>query len=127
VFVTVEEHFYEWLTGSQPALFKEHTCTIKEPGMETGFGTTNTMAASSLTKLVKNGSAYELKLPDDFKVIPSYSYWIKKGANFYKLTNIKQLTNLYPAKKGWITEWWKKTDARFSKQEVVKALITAMQ
>lgn len=126
-FVPVEEHFYEWLAGVQPALFKEYGCTIKEPPAETGFGSTTTSAANSLKQLIKSGGAYELKLPDDFKIIPRYSYWVRKEARFYKLNNTKQLVNLYPAKKNWIDDWWKSHNARFSKQEDLIALIAAMQ
>lgn len=126
-FVPVEEHFYEWLSGTQPALFKEYGCIVKEPGTETGFGSTTTTAATSLKQLIKSGGAYALKLPDDFKVIPQNSYWVRKETRYYKLNNTKQLVNLYPAKKNWMEDWWKSHNARFSRQEDLVALIAAMQ
>lgn len=126
-FVPVEGHFYEWLAGIQPALLKEYSSTIEEPKTETGFGSTNTTAANSLKQLIRSGGAYELKLPDDFKFIPKNSYWVEKDKRLYKVTNVKQLINLYPAKKSWIEDWWKQHDARFSKQEDLVALVTAMQ
>lgn len=127
-FVPVEEHFYEWLTGTQPALFKEYGYSIKEPETEAGFGATSTTtAAAPLKQLIRSGGAYELRLPDEYKVIPKYSFWVQKEGRFYKLNNIKSLVNLYPAKKHWINEWWKKHDAQFSKHEDLIALIAAMQ
>jgi hypothetical protein len=127
-FVPVEKQFYEWLTGTQPALFKEYGCSVREPGMEVGYGATSSATASApLRQLIISGGAYALKLPDDFKVTPKYSYWVQKETRFYKLNNAKNLVNLYPAKKHWINEWWKNHDARFSKEEDLIALVAAMQ
>ena len=125
-FVPVNDVFYEWLTGSEPALFEEFTGTIKEPGAETGFGTTNASAASSLNSLVKSGGVYELKLPDQFKVIPSHNYWMRNAGKFYLVNNARQLVKLFPSKKQWIEDWIKANNTNFSKQKDVIALIKSL-
>lgn len=127
-FVPVDEKFYEWLGGTQPALYKEYTGTVKEPGVEAGFGgKTATTAAAALTNFIQSGGAYQLRLPDEFQVIPGHAYWVRKGENFYKLANTKQLANLYPAKKNWIEDWWKKAAGRFANTQDVTRLVLAMQ
>ena len=126
-FVPAGEHFYEWLTGHDPTLFEEYTCSVKEPGAETGFGKTNTSATASMNTLVKSGGAYELKLPDDFKVIPSHNFWIRKDGKLFKVNNAQQMGKAFPDKKDWIGDWMKKNNASFSKQEDLINLVKALQ
>jgi len=126
-FVPVDSRFYECLTGDEPALFEEYTCSIREPGAETGFGATNTSATTSLNSLVKSGGAYELKLPNEFKVIPGHNYWLKKEGKFFKINSGQQLVKLFPSKKQWIVDWMKAKNTNFSKQEDVIALVKSIQ
>lgn len=126
-FVPVKDHFYEWIGGREEPLFIEFTCTIREPGAQTGFGTTTTTSTTSLSSLVKTGGAYELKLPDDFKVIPGHNYWIRKEGQYYKVNSAAQLAKLYPGKKNVITEWVKKNNTRFSSPDEVKKLVEGIQ
>lgn len=127
-FIPVNSCFYECLTGSEEPLLIEFTCSIREPGTPTGFGTTTTTASvASLSTLIKTGGAYELKLPDDFKIIQAHNYWIKKGSQYYKVNTAAQLAKLYPAKKGAINEWIKKNNTRFSKPDEVSLLVQQIQ
>ena len=76
-FVPVENRFYELLLPAAAPLFLEYTCTVQEPGSSIGYGTaSNTTAATSLKTLINSGGAYDLKLPDDFKVKSGRNYWI---------------------------------------------------
>lgn len=126
-FVPVANRFYEWLAGKEPALFLDYTCTVKEPGTETGFGKTTTGAASSPKSLISSGGAYQLKLPDDFTVVPSTVYWIKKEGKFEKVSNAGGVAKLYPAKASVVEAWMKDKKNRFSNREDLAALINTMQ
>ena len=60
-------------------LLLEFSASVSEPGTSPGYGgTSSTTALTSFKSLVNAGGAYELKLPDGFKVIPGFDYWIMK-------------------------------------------------
>lgn len=126
-FVPVANKFLEWLGGTQPALFKEYTCTVKEPGADAGFGKTNTTAATSLNALIRSGGAYELSLPAGYELLPATAYYLRSRGKFYKLSNPQQAAKSIPAKKAAIEEWLKTHPAKFSSDEEAKAFVQAIQ
>ena len=126
-FVPVANKFCEWLGGTQPALFKEYTCTVKDPGTNAGFGKTNTTAATSLNTLVRSGGAYELSLPADFELLPATAYYLRSKGKFYKLANAQAASKAIPAKKAVIEEWLKTHPSKFSTQEEVVQFVQAIQ
>lgn len=126
-FVPVNKAFYEWLGGSVYPLFAEYTCTIKEPGVQTGFGTSTTTASVSMKALIREGGAYGLKLPDEFEVIPAQSLYIRKDGKFFKLKNEQQLIKLFPDKKEVMRDWIKNNKTNFSRNEDVALLIQQIQ
>jgi hypothetical protein len=123
-FIPVNNKFYEWLPGTPDPLFIEYTYTVTEPGTEIGYGmSSSTMAAQGLTSLIKAGGAYKLKLPDGYRVVPGFTYWIYKDNNYQKAGNVQQLSKIYPGKKHLINDWVKKTNTRFSNREEVVTLL----
>jgi len=126
-FVPVNNAFYEWLGGSTFPLFVEYTCTIKEQGTQTGFGTTHTTASTSFKSLIKDGAAYRLQLPDEFQVIPEFSYYIRKKRQYYKVNNELQITRLFPDKKQVIKDWIKNNHTNFSRPEELILLVEQIQ
>jgi hypothetical protein len=127
-FVPADKKFYEVLSNTPAPLFIEFTYVIKQPGTSTGYGaTTTTSAASSYTSLVNSGGAYDLKLPDDFKVVPGYSYLILKDGKYQKANNLKQLYKIFPDKKALIDDLIKKNNTNFSKREDVVTLINGIE
>lgn len=127
VFVPADKGFYEWLGGTAYPFFVEHSCAIKEPGAPTGFGSSNTTASVSLRSLINEGGAYGLKLPDEFKVIPSHALFVRKDGKYYKIKNEKQLISLLPEKKQLINEWIKINKTNFSKNNEVALLAQQLQ
>lgn len=126
-FVPVERRFYEWLSGKEDPLFVDYTCSIREPGVETGFGTTRTTSAASLRNMINSGMAYQLKLPGDYEVVHSRSYYIKKKYQYFKINSVSQLVKVYPEKKKVIDKWTKENNTSFSKGEDVIALVNAIR
>lgn len=127
-FIPVNKKFYEVLANTKAPLLIEYTCTINEPGASTGYGTTTTTTATtSLKSLISSGGAYDLKLPDDFKVIPGYTYWIVKDGKYQKANNAKQIAKIFPEKKSLIDDVEKKKNTSFSKKDDVIALVKAIQ
>jgi len=127
-FVPVNKKFYEVLTHSATPLFHEYACTIKEQGANIGYGMSSTTTASStLNTLIQNGGAYNLKLPDGFKVEATSTYWIFKDGKFQKANNAQQIGRVFPDKKAAIKDWVKKNDTDFSKREDIIKLVTGIQ
>lgn len=127
-FVGVGDGFYEWLAGETYPLFEEFTCTVKEPGTQTGFGTsTTTTASASMKSLIRDGGAYGLKLPDEFKVIAGHSYYIRKSNAYHKIKNEQQLAKLFPDKKQLIKNWIDSNKTSFSRTADIVSLVRQLQ
>lgn len=126
-FVPVGKAFYEYLGGNTVPLFLEHTCTIKEPGAQTGYGTTNSSATTSISTLLNSGGAYELQLPTDFKVIPGHNYYVRKDGQFIKVNNDSQFIKAFPDKKDIIKNWISANHTSFSKSEDLVMLVQQVQ
>lgn len=123
-FIPLNNKFYEVLIDANAPLLLEFTYTVSEPGASVGYGaSSNTSAAQSLKSLINTGGAYQLKLPDDFKVIPGYTYWINKDGSLQKFSNAKQFAKIYPDKKDAINDYVKKNDTNFSKRDDVINLV----
>lgn len=127
-FVPLNNKFYEVLLNSNTPLLLEFTSTISEPGAATGYGgNSTTKAATSFKSLVNTGGAYELKLPDGFKVKPGYAYWIMKDGELEKVANAKQLIKIFPDKKDVINDAIKKNDLKLSKREDIIMLVKLIE
>lgn len=126
-FVPVADKFCEWLGGTQPALFVQYTCTVKNFGTDAGFGKTNSSAASPLTNMAHSGKIYELTLPADFELEPSATYFLRSKGKFYKLTSAQQAAKSIPAKKSRIEEWLKTHPSKLSTHEEAVQFVNAIQ
>ena len=126
-FIPVGNAFYEYLGGSNYPLFIEYTCTIKEQGANTGFGTTSTAAATPVKSLLKDGGAYKLKLPDEYQVLREQAFYVRKNDRYHKINNEQQVIKLFPGKKEIIHSWIKTNKTRFSHVKDVTSLIQQIQ
>jgi len=127
-FITADNKFYELLANTSAPLLVEYTYSVNEPGTSTGYGsTTRTTAASSFKSVINTGGAYDLKLPDDFKVIPGYSYLIFKEGKYQKANSAKQLYKIFPGKKNSIDDLVKKNHTSFTKREDMVMLVKAIE
>jgi hypothetical protein len=127
-FVPVENKFYELLTKTTLPLFMEFTATIEEPGASIGYGaSTSAGSTTSLSRLLKSGDVYGLKLPDDFKVSPGFNFRILKDGKYLKAGSSKLLAIIFPEKKQLINELVKKNNTNFSKRAEVILLVQQLQ
>lgn len=127
-FVPVEKGFYEVLTHTAAPLFIKYTCTVQEPGSSIGYGvTSNTTASPALKTLIGSGGAYELKLPDDFKVSASYTYLVFKDGAYQKAMTAQQLAKVFPEKKNLLSDLIKQNHTDFSKREDVAMLVQQLE
>jgi hypothetical protein len=126
-FVPGEKMFYEYLAGTTAPLLLEYTCTIKTPGANTGYGTSNTAAVTSYNALLTSGAAYELKLPDDFQVIPGRAFIIRRNGESSKFSNESQFTRIFADKKDQIKTFLSEHKTSFSKAEDLIPLVQQLQ
>ncbi|MBA2251060.1 MAG: hypothetical protein H0W12_12815 [Chitinophagaceae bacterium] len=127
-FIPLNSKFYEVLINSGTPLLLEFTSTISEPGASIGYGGNSTTAAvTSFKSLVNAGGAYELALPNGFKVKPGYIYWIMKDGKLEKVANAKQLIKIFPDKKDMINDAIKKNDLKLSKREDIIMLVKLIE
>lgn len=123
-FIPLNNKFYEVLVNGKAPLLYESTASVSEPGVSTGYGgTTNSSAASSYQSLLRDGSAYNLKLPDGFNVIPKHEFYILIDGKLEKAGSEKRLSKIFPDKKEVIKDISKKNKTDFSKPEDVAELV----
>ncbi|MEO5891879.1 MAG: hypothetical protein ABIQ31_16645 [Ferruginibacter sp.] len=127
-FIPLNNKFYEVLTNGQTPLLLEFTYQVEEPGNSVGYGgSSNTSSATSLQSFIKTGNVNDLKLPDDFKVTPGFTYWIIKDGNWMKAGTAQQLSKIYPEKKELIKELVKKNKTNFSKRDEIVSLVKQVE
>lgn len=122
-FIPAGNVFYEVATPTPVALFIQHKTTVVPPGGNTGFGTSQTSAITNITDLKRAGTAYKLKLPDDYKLTSKTVYWVKKNNNYINVKNVKDVQDLFPDKSGAIKDFVKANKINFKNSADVITLI----
>ncbi|MEO5681646.1 MAG: hypothetical protein ABIQ88_03340 [Chitinophagaceae bacterium] len=123
-FIPVNDKFFEVLTMVAYPLLLEYTCTVKEPGSDVGYGMTSVTTASTAVKaLIQGGGAYSLHLPDGYRIIPGYNYWLYKDGKYQKANNAKQMIVALPEKRESINEWVKTNNTNFTKRGDITELV----
>ena len=127
-FIPVDKAFYELILKGKYPLFQEFTAKLNEPGASIGYGNASaTTNAVSINLLRRNGQAYEMKLPDEYLVVPSFTFWILKDGKYQKAGNAKQLIAVFPAKKQWINDFIKTNNTDFLNRNDVLLLVQQLQ
>lgn len=122
-FIPAGNVFYEVVTPAPVALFIQHKTTVVPPGSNTGFGSSQTSAITSITDLKRAGTAYRLKLPDDYKLLSKTVYWVNKNNSYINIKNAKDVQDLFPDKSGAIKDFVKVGKINFKNPADVIKLI----
>jgi hypothetical protein len=123
-FIPVGKLFYEIPVTLKIPLLIRHTCRVIPPGTTTAFGgKSETSSVKEVDRLYGSGQTYNLKLPADYRVIPSTQFFILKEGSPARISNIKQLIKLFPAKEAEIKKFVKDHGTDFEKQEDLIDLI----
>lgn len=127
-FVVVGTKFFESIHHSKFDLYIEHKCNAITPGKPAAYGgTSKTSSTTSYSSVYLQGMSYELKLPTGYEVEPYTYYWIKKNGVFQKFMNMRQLKNLYTAKKDQVKAYTKEHDVKYDNQESIIQLIEYLE
>ena len=84
-FVFHEKAFCEVLVNAPISLFIQHKSDLSSSEKPSAYGAASQTSASTSVSKIYNDKAYNLKLPENFKVIPSPVYWVKMNNVMYKI------------------------------------------
>ncbi|MXV50998.1 hypothetical protein GS399_08440 [Pedobacter sp. HMF7647] len=126
-FIPAGERFFEKVNVATLALYIQHKSTVSLPGTSVGYGsTTQTSGATALSSLPSNNGGkaiYDLKLPDEFKVVPADEYWLKSGNSFIKANSQKQFLKAFPDKEKQIRQYISEKHANFTSLSSLKDML----
>ena len=109
-------------------LFVEHKCRLIPPGKPAAYGgTSQTSSTTSYSSIMSDGKVYNLKLPDDYKVIPYNVFWINRNGKLQSFSNIGQLKRIYRDKKKIIDNYLKKNDVKLTNEKSIVDTVIFME
>lgn len=127
-FIAKNDAFLELIYHSKFEIFIEHNCKISAPSKPSAYGgDPQSSASTSYSSLISNDRAYELKLPDDYKVQPYTVYWLKNDEGFNKFVSLRQLSKLYYSKRNIFKSFVKKYDVKYDDQQGIIQLIRHLE
>jgi len=122
-FVFHEKAFLEVLVNAPISLFIQHKSDLSSSEKPSAYGAESQTSASTSVSKIYNDKAYTLKLPENFKVIPSSVYWIKMKNDMFKFTSERQFLNIFPSKVAGIKKFIHQYDINLKKQDDLIKLV----
>lgn len=123
-FVFNENVFYEVLLNAPVSLFIQHKSDLTSPGKPAAYGTPSETAGSTAISKLYNDKTYNLKLTENFKVIPSPVYWIRVNNVMQRFVSERQFLKIFPTKEDEIKKFIKKYNISVKKQNDLIKLVT---
>jgi hypothetical protein len=123
-FIPVGKVFYEVPVNMKMPLLIKHTCRVIPPGNPTAYGgTSETTSVTVINILFQSGRAYNLKLPDDYKINAKTDFYLKSENNYIRINKVKQVIKCFPEKEREIKEFVKLHKTDFDNKEDLIDLI----
>jgi hypothetical protein len=97
-FVYQENGFYEVVVNAPIAFFIQHKSSLSSSDNPSAYGIASQTAASTPISKIYDDKTYNLKLPDNFNVIPAPVYWIRMHNIMYKFASERQFLKIFPSK-----------------------------
>ena len=124
-FIPVGKLFYEIPVNMKVPLIIQHACRVIPPGSTGAYGgTSETSSTKEIGRLYGAGQSYEMKLPDDYKVIPTLQFFLLKEGSPVRVANIKQLIKCFPSRETEIRKFVKDHGTKFDKQQDLVDIVT---
>ena len=123
-FVFLENQFYEVLVNAPITLFIQHKSDLSSSEKPSAYGSASQTTASTSVSKIYDDKAYNLKLPENFKVIPSPVYCVRMKNVMYKFTSERQFLNIFPTKVAEIKNFINQSDINIKKQDDLIKLVT---
>ena len=122
-FVFINNAFYDVALNDTIGLYIQYTSDIISSGAETGFGKTQTSAASGITDLKSSGKAYALTLTDEYTIKNKTNYFLKKDGKFIAANNIKDVKKVFSGNEALIDDYAKKNKVSFKNADDIIKLV----
>jgi hypothetical protein len=123
-FIFNDNVFLEIIIEKPVSLFFEHTGSLVSTGKAGPYGTkSQTTGPTSLKRLVNDANTYNLKLPQEYKVVPSFVSWIKVNNDFNKILTMNQFLSLFPGKKDQLKQFIRTNRIKISDPDGMKRLV----
>lgn len=125
-FVFLEKAFCEVLVNAPVSLFIQHRSELKSTGRSGAYGIASQSVGptSSLSRyLSDDNKTYNLKLPEDYNVIPSNYYWIMKDSILTRINSERQFLKLLPTLGADIKSYINETKINIKRQEDLIRLV----
>jgi hypothetical protein len=127
-FIPVDSMFYEVLSSrSSISLYVKHKCSVSIPGTSIGYGmNTTTSSATPVSRLPlgQGGAAYDLHLPDNYKINPQTKFFLKQlNDGLIEIRGVKQLSKVFPQKSQLIKNFADKNHVDFTDQDALIELL----
>ena len=123
-FVFNENAFYEVLLNAPVSLFIQHKSDLTSQGKPAAYGTPSETAGSTSISKLYSDKAYNLKLPENFKVTPSPVYWARINNVMQRFTSERQFLKIFPTKEDKIKKFINKSNINIKKQDDLIKLVT---
>jgi len=123
-FIPEGEYFFEVNNETSIPFYIKHKFTLVPPPKKVAYGgTSETSATQSLSHITEGGQIYNMKLSGDYRLLPASVFWLKKGSQYFKITNKKEIMVLLPDKATQIKSLTKSQSIDFQNQkDLVKLL-----
>ena len=123
-FVFLENEFYEVLVNAPITLFIQHKSDLSSSEKPSAYGAVSQTTASTSVSKIYDDKAYNLKLPENFKVIPSPVYWVRMNNVMFKFASERQFLNIFPSKVAELKNFINQNDINMKKQDDLIKLVT---
>jgi hypothetical protein len=123
-FVFNKNVFYEVLLNSPVSLFIQHKSNLISPGKPAAYGGLSETASSTSISQLNNDNTYNLKLPENYKVIPSPVFWVRINNVMQRFSSERQFLKIIPSKEDEIKKFIKNSNINIKKQNDLIKLVT---
>ncbi|HLN22192.1 MAG TPA: hypothetical protein VK213_13950 [Bacteroidales bacterium] len=123
-FIPVGKVFYEVAVTAKTPLLVQYTCSVIPPGKPAGYGTTTeTASVEVVNNFFQSRQVYNLKIPGDYRIIPNVVFFLKSNDKYIRITNAKQVANVFPEKENAIKDFVKQNKTDFKDKKELANLI----
>jgi len=128
-FIRVNKKFVKILIDKPDVdLYVEHKCKLIPPGKPAAYGGTSQISSTtSYSSILSDGGVYNLKLPDDYKIIPYNVFWLNRNGKLQSFSNLGQLKKIYRDKKKLIGDYLKKNEVKLTNEKSVADIIAYLE
>ncbi|MBK7132926.1 MAG: hypothetical protein IPH69_08960 [Bacteroidales bacterium] len=123
-FVPFEELFLEVVTGSPIRFFIQHKGDLMSPGKQAAYGgTSQTTSSTSYSTVFTDSKAYNINLPEGYRVDKSTVNWVFVYGKMEKFLNEKQFLRIFKSREAELKKYIRENRINFkNRSDLLKLL-----